>query len=286
MRLKQIENTNLKLSFYAKNNLAEEPIYNSKNSQLSGVDSVNLQNNTYSIEELKQFEEELNNFYKSKVLPGMDIKHPAKLQIVDLKGELVEAYKFETNTLNIDKKFLTNPNLYKLVSEETGKCLKNINSPILIIDTKERIEALIKYNNQNGHPIQGKIEKLTKSDMEKFVKASIFHETVHNQQFDRMRRTEGIGYIKIAQAFQRNIADKTTYFLRDKKLVESTWNKYQNEEGTIPKDSPIGRQSYKYLQEIKGYNINSLNEDYYGVSFEKEAYEAQYEFARKNNLEI
>ena len=79
---------------------------------------------------------------------------------------------------------------------------------------------------------------------------------------------------------------KLAFFLL-KPNFRRVWSKYSSEEGTIAKDSELGKKAYIQLESVHTYVETSKNKDNYPeIPVEKEAFIRQAAFAKANNLEI
>jgi hypothetical protein len=211
----------------------------------------------------------------NNIAQELDIPHTPKIvlqpKVIIGRNEVSGVYRFYFNQIELSTQILTNPEIFKIYAK--GFPLLNKQDTLAFIDKKDAEALRRKYNNIVITP-------LTIEDRKKITLKRAAHETLHAQQYDLMRRTEGIGSKKIKD---ETLGKKSlNYRFANTIWGTNIWKKFKKEEGQIKADSVEGQRAKKLFKSLKDYSTKDLDSHkYYDNLIEKEAIAYEKKFVEK-----
>jgi|GEM_PF-6115277 len=230
--------------------------------------------------------QEFNKYYDS-ICAYLNLDIKPKLSISNnITSKNGGGFTFSQNQINLCAEDLVCSD-YKIIGVKGNKKQALIEplSSIPLFASKEAAEKFVKNaetkNNYGFDYIY--ITPSSAADKKRLVIQKLAHELIHAQQHMILRQTEGIGVKEIIKAWThimpKNEEEAQKLNIEsEKNLKQSYWADKTLEPAKIPKNSPLGRLAYKWLNAVKNYSLN--DNSYYKNAVEQDAYKRSAEYAQ------
>lgn len=224
----------------------------------------------------------------NQMAKSLNLPHPPTLTLVDSMANKDHGggFNFAKNQISLNLEQYTGDQAF-IMMEKGGKTAPFANNGMKVVVPTTSAARFVEKMNAKNNGIVYSVQKATDEDLKKVIEQTMYHELVHAQQHEVMRRTEGIGAEKLiinkginnetlspVQKAQREAYYKDVF-------KNSPWAELTQEEAKIPKNSKWGKFGCALYEAAKDYTSDVRSPKYASNLLEKDAYKRALEYIVK-----